>query len=147
MLAAAVVVAGDRPRADVHVLADHGIAKVGMVAGFATLSEHGLLQLHEIPDVHRVAQLGVRANVYERPDSDARCQAAAADNAEVLDSNAIGEYRVHDTNAGVYLARLADLRPPLEMHARVDDGIGAHDHVIVNVGGCRIFDRHARGHH
>ena len=44
------------------------------------------------------------------------------------------------------LARLADLRPPLEVHARMDHRIGADDDVVVDVGRRGIFDRHAGRH-
>src|SRR3954467_1784169 len=45
VLAGAVVVAGDRAGADVHLLADRRVAEVGQVFRLRSLAEHGLLQL------------------------------------------------------------------------------------------------------
>src|SRR6266850_337651 len=46
-----VVVAGDGSGADIHPLADGGIAEVGKVVGLRARSHRGLLQLHEIADL------------------------------------------------------------------------------------------------
>ena len=56
-----VVVARDRARADVHLLADRRVAEVGQVAGLRPAPEPGLLQLDEVADARARADLGVRA--------------------------------------------------------------------------------------
>ena len=107
-----------------------GVAQIGQVTGFGPLADDRLLQLDEIADVHRFAKLGVRPDVDERPDGYPGAQVAAADDAEILNGDAILEHRVDDAHAGVNLTGLADLRSPFEVHARMDDRIGADDHVL-----------------
>src|SRR5688572_13617981 len=146
MLADAVVIAGDCARADVDVVADYSIPKIGMMAGFGALPEHSLFQLDEITDVDRFAQLCIWAKVRERPNRHPGIETAAVDDTEVLHGDAIGEHRVDDANARVYLARLADLRPSLEVHTGMDHRISADHHILVDIRCCRIFDRDAGGH-
>src|SRR5438128_348106 len=50
MLVLAVVVAGDRSRADVHRRADGGVAQVRQVRRLRAFAEHGLLELDEVAD-------------------------------------------------------------------------------------------------
>ncbi len=114
--------------------------------GLGPFAEDGLLQLDEITDVHRLAQLRFGPDVRKRPDRDADAQLAAVDDAVVLHRHAIVEHGIDDPHARVDLARLADLGLPLDMHARVNHRVGADDHVVVDVGRRGIFDRDARRH-
>ena len=58
-----VVVAGDRPGADVHALTDFGVAKIGEVVGFGSLAQPRLLGFDEIADVGALRR-------YRCPDAD-----------------------------------------------------------------------------
>ena len=69
VLVHAVVVAGDGAGANVHTLANHGIAEIGKMVGLGALSQLRLLGLDEIADVRPLAdiapgtQVRVRANL------------------------------------------------------------------------------------
>src|SRR5262249_7891631 len=69
-LGKAVVVAGDRSRADVDALADGGIADVGQVIHFRTASDPRLLHFDKITDVRALGDHG--AGSQPREGSDAR---------------------------------------------------------------------------
>src|SRR3990170_1621453 len=60
-----VVVAGDRPGADVRLPADRRVADVGEVVRLRALPEPALLHLHEIDDPDILADVGLRPQVRE----------------------------------------------------------------------------------
>src|SRR5262245_7494169 len=68
MLVRAVVVAGDRPRADVHVAAHRSVTDIGEMVGLGPRGDPARLHLDEVPDMHVLAELragpdpGVRAD-------------------------------------------------------------------------------------
>ena len=64
----AIVVAGDRAGADVHVGADGRVADVGEVIRLAAIRDGGLLQLDEIADVHAGAELAAGPYTGKRTD-------------------------------------------------------------------------------
>ena len=68
------------------------------------------------------------------------------DHAVVEHGDAVANPRVHDPDTAVNLAAVADRRPGLERHARVDDRVDADRHVAIDVGRGGIFNRHPGGH-
>ena len=76
MLVRAVVVAGDRARADVAPRADRRVAEVGQVTGLAALAQPGLLQLDEV--AHAAVRLEYRARPQMREGADLRSVPIAA---------------------------------------------------------------------
>ena len=68
MLVHSIVVTSDRPRSNVHSLANLSIAKIGQVIRFRAFPQLDLLCLHEIPhvraypDVALGAQMGIWAD-------------------------------------------------------------------------------------
>src|SRR5438128_7815327 len=65
----AVVVARDRAGADVHLLADCGVAEIGEMSGLRPGAEHRLLQLDEVTDVRAFTHVGAVAQVRERTEA------------------------------------------------------------------------------
>ena len=61
VLVRAIIVAGNRSRADVDALADHGIAYVAEVVGLAAVRDDAILDFNEITDVNLVGQPGFQA--------------------------------------------------------------------------------------
>src|SRR5882757_583513 len=68
MLVCTVVVANDRPRADVDVLPGSRVADVSKMVGLAAGPERTCFQLHKIAHVHLVGEHGCRANARVRAD-------------------------------------------------------------------------------
>src|SRR3989304_4408218 len=64
LLAGAVAqVAGNRPRADVHPLADGGVAEIGLVVHLAAVADGAVLHLGEVADLHAPADARSRPEV------------------------------------------------------------------------------------
>src|SRR3972149_3726968 len=64
LLAGAVAqVAGNRPRADVHSLADGGVAEIGLVVHLAAVADGAVLHLGEVADLHAPADARSRPEV------------------------------------------------------------------------------------
>ena len=70
MLANAIVVAGDRTGADVHLVAHLSVAHVGEVAHLGAPSQAGLLELGEVAHMHAACQVRPFPQVREGPDGD-----------------------------------------------------------------------------
>src|SRR6267378_3791622 len=64
-----VEVAGDRAGADVRTAPDLRIPEIGEVVRLAPLGHAGLLRLHEVADADLLFEVGVGAQVSERPDA------------------------------------------------------------------------------
>src|SRR4051794_17252890 len=79
LLEEAVVVAGDRPGADVGALAHLRVADIAEMVGLCTSPEPRSLHLDEIADVDLGAELGARAQARERPDDRALADARAGE--------------------------------------------------------------------
>ncbi len=105
-----------------------------------------LFQLDEVADVRAFADVGVGPNLRERADLRRAGNARLADDAEIVDDHAIAQRRVDDPDAGVNLAATADDRLPFEVDARVQDRVGADDHVGLNPGGGGVENRDPGGH-
>ena len=116
------------------------------MSGLAALAHNRFLQLDKIAYAYRFVKLVVRPHVHERSNSHAGSKAAAVDDAEILHSHAIVKSGIDDADAGVNLTRLTDFRPPLEVHARMYDCIGANNDPLVDVRRCGILNRHAGCH-
>src|SRR6266545_3941799 len=67
LLFLAVVIARDRAGADVHLLADGGVAEIRQMAGLGARTENRFLQLDEITDVHALAELAFGADMLNGP--------------------------------------------------------------------------------
>src|ERR1700722_2298168 len=63
MFAYTVIIAGDGPRANVHLLADVGIAQIGEVIRLRTFSQLDFLGLHEIPEMSVLSYVAPRTHV------------------------------------------------------------------------------------
>ena len=64
----------------------------------------------------------------------------------VQHDDAFAECGVGNPDAGVQIAPRPDARPPLQDHVWMNHRVGAHFHIHIDVGGCRIDDRDARRH-
>src|SRR6266852_7707804 len=100
MFGAAVIIAYDGARADIDVLADDRVAKIGQVHGFGARPYSRLLQLHKIPDARAGSDVVVHAKPRVRPDLSAGAHARRADNGERAHLNAVTQLGVADNRAG-----------------------------------------------
>src|SRR3546814_8484358 len=64
----AVIVAGDRARADIGARTHFGIADIGQVVGFRARTQHCFLHLHEIADLRPLPHFRTRAETRVRAD-------------------------------------------------------------------------------
>ena len=146
-LARAVVVAGDRAGADVHLLADRRVAEVRQVVRLRALAERRSSSARRScrrarPRRRRTAAGCGRTGRCARRST--TCDSTMTQKLLITTPSSIGA--VDDPHAGVDLAAGADLRAPLEMDAGMDDRVGADGHVRPDVGRGRIDDRHAGRH-
>src|SRR5690606_6723186 len=85
VLEIAVVVAGDRARADVRPGADLGIAEVAQVTGLGAFTQHRVLDLDEVADPGPRPQFGPRSQPGERAHRGALAHFAPLEVAEGVD--------------------------------------------------------------
>jgi len=142
----AVVVAGNDSGADVGLLADLSIAKVGEVVSFGTFAEFGLLGLNEVADMGVFADLTARAQVGKGANlgsvgDGAVCQYTALANQHIASQCAVLD---HGVRADVAIA--ADARRTQQLHKGFDDGIGRDLNLGVDDAGFGPEDGDASGH-
>ena len=127
MLRDAVVVAGDRAGADVHALANRGVAEIREVSAPWSRGRGGLLQLDEVPDVRVLADVRVAAESARtvRPARPAP-RSNSTITQKLLIDHAIVDRGVDDADAGVNLTAGPNPRAALEVHVRMDDGVRAN---------------------
>src|SRR6266542_7107392 len=146
VLPLAVVVAGDRPGADVRAGADEGVAEVSEVVRLRALAEHGLLGLDEVPDVGLLADLAAGPHARERAEDRARPDRRLLPDRVRTDGHARCEHRVAQDDACPDVARRADPRAAEQAGARLDDRVGTDLDPLVAVEPLGILDRHAGAH-
>ena len=110
----AVVIARDRSRTEVGVLADVGVAHVAQVRRFGAGAELRVFELHEIPDACGVTDVRVRPEVGERADGSVFADTAVADEAMVENRGFGAECRVDEMAEASDVARGADARVSFE---------------------------------
>ena len=86
-----VIIAGDRPGADIGPGPDRAVADVGEVVRLDPGPEAGLLDLDKIADMHALFEHGAGAQPRERADDGARADHRALDVAERLDPGAVAD--------------------------------------------------------
>src|SRR5207244_11130785 len=91
MLVSAVVIAGDRAGADVHALADPGIAEVAEMIRLGALPQLGFFHLDEIADLGRATDHRPRPQVGERPYRRVVFETSLPNHATVLDHHSMTE--------------------------------------------------------
>src|SRR5438093_11364370 len=142
MLAIAVVIAGDRAGADVHALADPGIAEVAEMIRLGALTQLGFFHLDEIADLGRATDHRPRSQVGERPYRRVVFETSLPNHATVLDHHSMTEDAVGNPGMGTDLAILADCRASFERDMRGEDGVLPDFHVCVDGPGRRIPQGH-----
>ena len=111
MLVVAVVVAGDRPGADVRLGADLRVAEIRQVVRLGARAEFRGLHLDEVADMHLLAELGAGAQPGVRPDDAVRADDAA-----------------------FQVTERPDLRTGRDLHARTEHHVGFDRHVRRELG-------------
>src|SRR6266851_5819836 len=135
ILVEAVVIAGNRARADVALGSDLRIAQVRKVHRLGTFADRAFLEFDEIADAGPGFQVIVRAQAGERSDDDAVIEATLRYHAMRLDG-----YVVAKDSVGQYAARSndaarADFGPAQQLHAGFDYCVLACSHVRINEHG------------
>src|SRR5690606_31249666 len=85
----AVIIAGDRARADIGARADAGIADIAEVVHLGPRRDVGILDLAEIADLRLVPHHRARTKARKWPDRGARPENCAFEMAEGVDDGAI----------------------------------------------------------
>ena len=145
VLGAAVVVGGDRARADVGAGSDLRIAHVGEVRHLGALAHVGVLHLHERPDVGAGRDLGTRAQRHERADGDVVTE-HRAERHRLADHRVAAHDGVDELRVGTDHGTGADHRAALEDRARQEPHVGGQLDGGVDVGAGGIDHRDARLH-
>src|SRR5579864_3148778 len=146
MLLAAVVIAGDGAGADVDVLADDGIAKIGQVIGFCARTHPGLLQLDEIPDVRAWCDVVVHPQPRVRPDLSAGAHAGRTHNSERPHLNAVTQFGIADNRASAYPARFTDLRVAANLREGFNHGVDPNRGRLIHTHSLGLLHGNAGQH-
>src|SRR5438309_3390176 len=146
VLGDAVVVAGDRPGADVHRLADGRVADVGEMRHLRPPADRRFLQLDEVAD------LGVRPHVREGPQVAERSEDGPRLD-DRLRQHAVGQERDPvaepapvEVAAGADDALGAHPGLPLEHDPRLEHRVRTDLHRVVDVGRGGVEDGDPLGH-
>src|SRR6266850_3105703 len=142
----AVVVAGDRARADVCFRADLRIAEIREVHRLGALADGALLQLDEIADARIRFQMIVRAKAREGADDHAVVEAALRHYTMRLDSYVVAQSRVGEHASRSNGAAHANFRFAEQLHARFDDRVFTRDDLRIDHDRFRQLDGHAGIH-
>src|SRR5215470_16821242 len=142
----AIVVARDRPRPDVHPVADRAVADVRQMRCLRAPTDPRLLDLDEVADARAAGDRRLRAQVTERTELGVVLDHGVGDHAVRLEEHAIPETARPDVAAGLHDALGPDRRRALDDHLRIDDGVGANGHRVLDIGRGGVDDGHARLH-
>ena len=146
MLRKAVVVAGNRPGADVGRVADLAVAEVREVVRLRAASDARFLRLDEVADVDLGRELGAGPEVREGTDHRIVADAALGHDRPEPHVHAVAELGVAQQDRSVEPARAADAGATEQLHVRAELGIGADRDAFFDVRRRRIFDRHPGRH-
>ena len=119
----AVVIAGNRPGANVRVRTQFGVADVTQVRDFAALADDGFFRFDEISDARAFFQMGPRTNAREWSNRIAAIEMAFENHRMRFDSDAIAENGVVQDAAGANRAVGAEFCFAEQLHAGFDDGV------------------------
>ena len=145
MLVLAVEVHGDRARADVHALADIGVAHVAEVVHLRALPETCGLHLAEIAHPDALLEVGARPEVRVRADAHIVLERGAFEH-RGLDDTASADGRVPQDRVRPDTRVRADGRRALEHAAAVDDDVRGDADGVVDGRRVGIAERHAVEH-
>src|SRR6266436_7532301 len=135
ILVEAVVIAGNRARADIALGPDLRIAQVGKVHGFGAFADGAFLEFDEIADAGPGFQVIVRAQAGERSDDDAVIEATLRYHAMRLDGYVVAKDGIRQDAARSNDAARADFGPAQQLHAGFDYCVLACSHVRINEHG------------
>src|SRR5581483_7793876 len=96
MFVDAVVVAGDRPGADVHAGTDAGVAEIGQMVRLGAFADRAVLHFDEVADMRATRDFGAGAQSRERADRAVAVRRHAVEIAMRQNDRACGEPRMPD---------------------------------------------------
>src|SRR3990172_11524981 len=134
-----VVIAGDRPGADVDPAADLSIPKIGKVIGLGALSHHCLLDLYIVPYPDILSEDGPRPQVRKWPHLRSIANPAFLDDAGVFNRHSIPDLAVCDPAVRIDNAELPYRCIPLDHRPRIDRHIPCNRNPGINIDGPRIY--------
>src|SRR5712664_1809377 len=137
MLVEAVVIAGDRARADVALGSDLRVAQVREVHGLRAFADDAFLEFHKIADAHTGFQVTVLPQSREWADDDAVVEAALRHHAMRLDGHVVAEDCIGKYASRSNGAARANLCFPKQLYAGFEDGVFARGHVRIDQHGLR----------
>ena len=136
--------------AEVHPLAEAGIAHVGQVVGLGAGGQGGVLDLDEVADVHARPQAGAaaqpRIGADDRARPDAGAEGFAVDVGVRADGGAGRDAGVAQHAVGTNAHAVAELDPAFEDAAGVDLHVAAADELAAHVEASRVGQAHAGLH-
>src|SRR5260221_471936 len=119
----AIVIAGNRSRADVRVRAQFGVADVTQVRHFAAFADDRFFRFDKISYARAFFQMGPRTNAREWSNRIAAIEMAFEDHRMRFDSDAIAENGVVQDAAGANRTVGAESCFAEQLHAGLDDGV------------------------
>ena len=146
MLVHAVIVAGDRPRPDIGLGADRGVADIGEMGDLGAAADARLLQLDEVADLRPDPDVREGPEVAEGAELRLRLDDGLGKNAVRLEGDAVAD------TAGAHVAARSDhaVGPDggraFQDDAGIDHRVGPDPYGVVDVGRRRIQDGHALAH-
>src|SRR5688572_6417886 len=142
MLVYAVVVAGDGTRADVNVIPNISITKVGEMTSFRAFAEMRFFDFDEIADMRAFSQFSAGAQTGERPDRTTAFQHRIFEHAVRTDFTVIANHAIFQ-----HAAR-TDFDAVTQFHVTFDNDIGVDQYIdAVRQFTAQIKPRWVHQHH
>ena len=146
MLRNAIVVAHDRPGADVAVFTGRRVAEISKVIRFGPGTEAGLFGLDEVAYLHVFTEFGTRPQPRKGPELAAGADHRAIDHGMWMDHRTIADPRILDDAPRRDPHSLAKRHPPFEHHVYVDDAVDSCGQIAAYVDARRITQRNSIRH-
>src|SRR5260370_1568813 len=140
ILMEAIIIAGNRARADVALRSDFRVAQVREVHGFGAFTDGAIFKFNEITDTRAGLQVIVRAKEGKRTNDDVVVEAALRYHAVWLDGDVVAEDCVRQYATRSNGAVRADFGLAQQLNAGFDDGVFARGHVGIDQHGLRQLD-------
>ncbi len=145
MFVFAIIITGDRPGADVDILADVGIANVGEMPHLGTRPHIRILDLAKIAHMDAFGQVSALAQAGKRSHIHAIFQLGLLQHGGE-DLAAVADFGIVDDRVGADLTVLADDGAAVQIGIGPDDSIAANLHRSVDIGRGGIDHHHAGFH-
>ena len=144
MFVGAVVVAGNRPRADIDRAAEGGVADIAQMIDLAAAADGRRFGFDEIADACAFAQHRFRTQPRERPDLRIRADLAMFQARMAVDARTAGDGAVIEHTAAFNINIVAEADCALENHIRLNHHVAPGSDRAMHVDARRVNQGNAR---